>query len=69
MIAATLRGLITSFHSTYLIYVATELGIFEAMTARIPNARSCEIPQTNHYTILIGHPPETAAAIRDFLAD
>ena len=41
---------------------------FDAMAARIPNARACEIPGTNHYTILIGHPPETAAVIRKFLA-
>ena len=42
---------------------------FEAMAARIPNARWREIPRTNHYTILIGQPAETTAAIREFLAE
>ena len=31
MTAATLRGLITGFHSTYLIYVAAELGIADLL--------------------------------------
>src|SRR5262245_58730239 len=42
---------------------------FEAMTARMPNSRWREIPGTNHYTIVIGHPPETATAIREFLVE
>jgi pimeloyl-ACP methyl ester carboxylesterase len=38
-----------------------------AVAAGIADGRWREIPGTNHFTIVIGHPPETTAALREFL--
>ena len=40
-----------------------------AVAAGIADGRWREIPNTNHFTIVIGHPPETTAALREFLAE
>jgi hypothetical protein len=40
-----------------------------AIAAGIPDCRWREIPDANHYTILLGHPPETTDAIRELLAE
>lgn len=39
------------------------------VAAAIRDCRWRDIPDTNHFTIVIGHPPETTAALREFLAE
>jgi pimeloyl-ACP methyl ester carboxylesterase len=39
----------------------------EAMTAAIPNATLVVVPNTNHYTVLLGRNPEVETALRAFL--
>jgi pimeloyl-ACP methyl ester carboxylesterase len=41
----------------------------ETVAAGIRDCRWREIPGTNHFTIVIGHPPETTAALREFLGE
>jgi pimeloyl-ACP methyl ester carboxylesterase len=40
----------------------------ETIVDGIADCRVVDIPGTNHFTIVIGHPPETTAALREFLA-
>jgi pimeloyl-ACP methyl ester carboxylesterase len=39
------------------------------MTELLPRGRTVDIPGTNHYTITLGRPTATIAAIREFLAE